>query len=38
MARSEYLDFDTAVVTGLLPAGAQLTESDVNAALDEARS
>jgi len=32
-----YLDFDTAVVTGLLPAGAQLTEGDVNAAFDEAR-
>ena len=32
-----YLDFDAAVVTGLLPAGAQLTESDVHAALDEAR-
>jgi zinc protease len=32
-----YLDFDTAVVTGLLPAGAQLTEGEVNAALDEAR-
>jgi zinc protease len=32
-----YLDFDTAVVTGLLPAGSQLTEDDVHAALDEAR-
>ena len=32
-----YLDFDTAVVTGLLPAGAQLTEGEVHAALDEAR-
>jgi zinc protease len=32
-----YLDFDTAVVTGLLPAGAQLTEGEVNAAFDEAR-
>jgi len=32
-----YLDFDTAVVTGLLPAGAQLTEAEVHGALDEAR-
>ena len=32
-----YLDFDTAVVTGLLPGGTQLTDADVNAALDEAR-
>ncbi|RPH71678.1 MAG: insulinase family protein [Myxococcaceae bacterium] len=32
-----YVDFDTAVVTGLLPAGAQLTEVEVHAALDEAR-
>ena len=32
----KYLTFDTAVVTGLLPAGAQLAESDVHAALDEA--
>src|SRR5262249_55026260 len=32
-----YLDFDTAVVTGLLPAGTQLTEADVHQALDEAR-
>jgi len=31
-----YLTFDTAVVTGLLPAGAQLGEAEVNAALDEA--
>ena len=31
-----YLTFDTAVVTGLLPEGTQLTESDVHAALDEA--
>ena len=32
-----YLDFDTAVVTGLLPAGAQLSEAEVNAAFDEVR-
>ena len=32
-----YLDFDTAVVTGLLPAGAQLTDAEVHGALDEAR-
>jgi zinc protease len=32
-----YVDFDTAVVTGLLPAGAQLSEAEVHAALDEAR-
>lgn len=32
-----YVDFDTAVVTGLLPAGAQLTEAEVYGALDEAR-
>ena len=32
-----YLDFDTAVVTGLLPAGAQLSEAEVHGALDEAR-
>ena len=31
-----YLTFDTAVVTGLLPAGAQLGEAEVHAALDEA--
>lgn len=31
-----YLRFDTAVVTGLLPAGAQLAEAEVHAALDEA--
>ncbi|HZW88484.1 MAG TPA: pitrilysin family protein [Myxococcaceae bacterium] len=36
-AARRYLDFDSAVVTGLLPAGAQLTEADVHAALDEAR-
>jgi len=32
-----YLDFDTAVVTGLLPAGAQLSDAEVNAAFAEAR-
>ena len=32
-----YLDYDAAVVTGLLPAGTELTEADVHAALDEAR-
>jgi len=31
-----YLTFDTAVVTGLLPAGTELTEAEVHAALDEA--
>ena len=32
-----YLDFETAVVTGLLPAGTELTEADVHTALDVAR-
>jgi len=32
-----YLDFDAAVVTGLLPAGTQLTDAEVHEALDEAR-
>jgi len=36
-AAQRYIDFDTAVVTGLLPAGAQLSEAEVHAALDEAR-
>src|SRR5262249_26870180 len=35
-AARRYLDFDTAVVTGLLPADARLTEAEVTAALDEA--
>src|SRR5262249_13893046 len=32
-----YLDFDTAVVTGLLPAGTTLSEAEGHEALDEAR-
>jgi zinc protease len=36
-AARRYIDFDTAVVTSLLPAGAQLSEAEVHAALDEAR-
>jgi len=36
-AARRYLDFDTAVVTGLLPPGAQLGEAEVHGALDEAR-
>ncbi|HVP61801.1 MAG TPA: pitrilysin family protein [Myxococcaceae bacterium] len=36
-AARRYLDFDTAVVTALLPPGSQLTEAEVQGALDEAR-
>jgi zinc protease len=32
----KYLNFDTVVVTGLLPPGTELTEAEVHAALDEA--
>jgi len=32
----KYLNFDTVVVTGLLPAGVELTEAEVHAALDDA--
>jgi zinc protease len=35
-AARRYLTFDTAVVTGLLPAGTQLAETEVHAAFDEA--